>query len=84
MVIFFFLLFNQIEESYNYLQEEILFLKENPISKIKDIEIVPYLDDLPVLAFILSTKVEGLSGILRITTTSLLFSQFLSNVPFTK
>jgi len=48
VVIFFFLLFNQIEESYNYLQEEILFLKENPISKIKDIEIVPYLDDLAI------------------------------------
>ncbi|MEM3980337.1 MAG: SLC13 family permease [Ignisphaera sp.] len=38
----------------------------------------------PVLAFILPTKIEGFSGILRITTASLLFSQFLSNVPFTK
>lgn len=48
MVILLFLLFNQIEKDYNYLQEEILFLKENPIAKIKDIEIVPYLDDLAI------------------------------------
>ncbi|MCX7837303.1 MAG: hypothetical protein N2323_05025, partial [candidate division WOR-3 bacterium] len=47
MVIFLFLTF-QIEESYNYLQEEIIFLKENPIVKIKDIEKIPYLDELKI------------------------------------
>lgn len=46
-MVIFFLLFNQIE-NYNYLQEEILFLKENPIAKIKDIEIVPYLDEITI------------------------------------
>ncbi len=47
-MVIFFLLFNQIEENYNYLQEEIFFLKENPITKIKDIEIVPYLDEITI------------------------------------
>jgi len=37
-----------IENDFNYLQEEILSLKEKPIEDIKDIGIVPYLDELSV------------------------------------
>ncbi len=37
-----------IENDFNYLQEEILSLKEKPIEDIKDIEKVPYLDELTI------------------------------------
>lgn len=38
----------------------------------------------PVLNYIMPSKVDGMLGILKIATVSLLFSQFLSNVPFVK
>ncbi|MEM4472240.1 MAG: SLC13 family permease [Archaeoglobaceae archaeon] len=38
----------------------------------------------PVLCFIISSKEDGIIGILKITFASLFLSQFLSNVPFVK
>lgn len=38
----------------------------------------------PVLEFILPTKLDGLSGALRISAASIALSQLLSNVPFTR
>ncbi len=38
----------------------------------------------PLLSYIMPSKIDGVLGLLKITIVSLLFSQFLSNVPFVK
>jgi len=45
--LFFIFIFN-IEKDFDYLQEELLFLKERPVENIQEIEKIPYLDELTI------------------------------------